>query len=237
MDENCTGTNEINRAAFLAGSLAAMSAALPERSDAASPVLPGAAVPPERLLGQLMAGNKRFLDNDFPNFSRVAEKREALKEGQAPFAVVLGCSDSRVLPNLIFVQGIGDLFIARVAGNYPDDLVIGSIEYAIEHLGTRLIMVLGHQGCGAIQAVYSAIETKKPLPTHLSTIEQLITPGIASVVRAHGTPKEAVQANVRAGVAKLRTTPPFLSKGVASGHLLIVGGYYYLGTGEVKLLE
>jgi carbonic anhydrase len=231
-------SNEINRAAFLAGSIAAMSAALPQSARSAAPKsLPGAAVPPERLLGQLMAGNKRFLDNDFPSITRVAEKREALKEGQAPFAVVLSCSDSRVVPNLIFVQGIGDLFIARVAGNFPDDLVIASIEYAIEHLGTRLVMVLGHEGCGAVQAVYEAIQTKTPLPTHLSTIERLIAPGIAGVVQARGSAKEAVQANVRAAVATLKATPPFLSAGVESGHLLVVGGYYFLGTGEVKLLE
>ena len=138
-----------------------------------------------------MAGNKRFLNDDFPNLSRVAEKRKALQEGQAPFVVILSCSDSRVIPNLIFVQNIGDLFVARVAGNYPDDLVAASIEYAVEHLGSRLIMVLGHQGCGAVQAVYSAIQTKQPLPTHLSTIERLITPGIASVVQSRGGAKEA----------------------------------------------
>lgn len=231
-------SNDINRSAFLAGSLAAMSVALPQRAQSAAPASsPGAAVPPERLLGQLMAGNKRFLNNDFPPISRVAEKREALTQTQAPFAAVLSCSDSRVVPNLIFVQGIGDLFIARVAGNYPDDLVTGSIEYAIEHLGTRLIMVLGHEGCGAVQAVYDAIQTKKPLPTHLSTIERVIAPGITGVVTARGSAREAVQANVRAAVATLKTTPPFIAKGVETGHLLVVGGYYSLATGEVKLLE
>jgi carbonic anhydrase len=113
---------ELNRAAFLAGSIAAMSAGLTERAVAASP--PGAApagsqASPERLLGQLMAGNKRFVDNDFPDQTRVAVKREMLVDSQAPYAAILGCADSRVIPNLIFVQGMGDLFVARVAGNYP----------------------------------------------------------------------------------------------------------------------
>lgn len=230
---------ELNRAAFLAGSAAAMSG-IAQRASAA---VPGASPPAgaessaERLLGRLMAGNKRFVDNDFPPPNRVAEKRELLKETQAPFAAILGCSDSRVIPNLIFVQGIGDLFVARVAGNYPDDLVTASIEYAIEHLGTRLVVVLGHQNCGAVKAVYSAIETGKQLPPHLSTIERLMSPGIESVVRAHGSAKAAVEANVRAAVATLRATSPLLSDGVKSGHLLLAGGVYYLGSGEVRLLD
>jgi len=228
---------EIDRGSFLAGSLAAMSVALPQRAKSAAPAPAGAEASPERLLGELMAGNKRFLNNDFPNFSGLAQKRQALVESQAPFAAVLSCSDSRVIPNLIFVQGLGDLFIARVAGNYPDDLVIGSIEYAVEHLGTRLILVLGHQGCGAVQAVYQSIQTKKELPSHLSSIERFIAPGITDVVASRGTAKEAVLANVRAAVAALKSAPPVLSQGVESGHLLIVGGYYYLGSGQVKLIE
>lgn len=229
--------NNLNRSAFLAGSAAAMSLALPGRVESSTAAAPASETSPERLLGRLMAGNKRFLDNDFPNFSGIAQKREALTEGQAPFAVVLSCADSRVIPNIIFVQGLGDLFICRVAGNYPDDMVIGSIEYAVEHLGTRLIVVLGHQGCGAVQAVYDALKTKKELPPHLSSLEHFMGPGIAPVVQSHGSAKEAVQANARAAVAALKAAPTVLAKGVESGHLLIVGGYYYLGTGEVKLLE
>jgi carbonic anhydrase len=229
-------SNDINRSAFLAGSLAAVSVALPGRVES-SPPTAGEQTSPERLLGRLMAGNQRFLGNDFPSFSGIAQKREALEHGQAPFAAVLSCADSRVVPNLIFVQGLGDLFITRVAGNYPDDLVIGSIEYAVEHLGTRLIMVLGHEGCGAVQAVYEALQTQKPLPPHLSTIERYIGPGIRDVVQSRGSAKAAVQANARAAVAALKATQPVLAEGVESGHLLIVGGYYYLGTGAVKLLE
>jgi carbonic anhydrase len=192
---------------------------------------------PERLLGRLMAGNKRFIDDDFPNVNRFAEKRELLKASQAPFAAILGCSDSRVIPNLVFVAGIGDLFVARVAGNVPDDLVIASLEYSVEHLGTRLIMVLGHEGCGAVKAVYSAIQSNTSLPTHLAEIQRLMAPGIAGVVQAHGTQEAAVEANVRAAVAKLATSPPVISSGARSGHLLIVGGIYRLGTGEVRLVE
>jgi carbonic anhydrase len=227
--------NAFNRAAFLAGGLATISAALPERSRAATSLPPG--VTPERLLGRLMAGNKRFIDNDFPTVNRLAEKRELLTASQAPFAAILGCSDSRVIPNLVFVQSIGDLFVARVAGNFPDDLVIASLEYSVEHLGTRLIMVLGHEGCGAVKAVYSAIESKTTLPSHLSELQRLMAPGIAGVVQARGTEDAAVEANVRAAVAKLQTSPPVLASGADSGHLLITGGIYRLGTGEVRLVE
>ncbi|HZY96006.1 MAG TPA: carbonic anhydrase [Candidatus Cybelea sp.] len=226
---------KVNRAAFLAGSLAALSVSRAEPSRAAQPAQAEAS--PERLLGRLMAGNKRFIDNDFPTVSKVAEKRELLTESQAPFAAILGCSDSRVIPNLVFVQGLGDLFVARVAGNYPDDLVIASLEYSVEHLGTRLVMVLGHQGCGAVKAVYSAIAANTPLPTHLSVIERLIAPGITDVVHRRGSQDAAVEANVRAAMTRLRTSPPIFADGAKSGHVLVVGGVYHLGAGEVKLIE
>lgn len=225
---------EFNRAAFLAGSLAAMVVALPEGARSAAPTGPG--VDPKEGLARLMAGNERFVNNDLPVTNALAEKRELLEEGQAPFAAILSCSDSRVIPNLIFTQGLGDLFVARVAGNYPDDLVTASLEYAIEHLGTRLVMVLGHQNCGAVKAVYTAIETKKPLPVHLSTIERLMSPGIQSVVEAHGTEMAAIEANVRAAVATLRSTSQVLANGVKSGQLLVVGAVYQLGSGKVRLL-
>lgn len=226
----------INRGNFLAGSLAAASVALPLSAESAAPP-PTHETSPERLLGQLMAGNRRFLNNDFPNFSGIAQKREALQTSQAPFAVILSCADSRVVPNLIFVQGLGDLFTCRVAGNYPDDMVIGSIEYAVEHLGSRLIMVLGHEGCGAVAAVYEALKTKKELPPHLSSLEHFMGPGIAPVVQSHGSAQQAVEANARAAVTALKRAPTILAEGVESGHLLIVGGYYSLGTGEVTVLD
>ncbi|MGB6517323.1 MAG: carbonic anhydrase, partial [Candidatus Cybelea sp.] len=223
-----------NRAAFLAGSIAAVSA-LPEVArGSGAPGSSGPAPSPEHLLGRLMAGNNRFVHNDFPTLTnRIAEKREMLKKGQAPFAAMLSCADSRVVPNLVFVQGLGDLFVTRVAGNYPDDLVSGSIEYAVEHLGTRLVMVLGHESCGAVAAVYSAIETKTTLPPHLSTIQRFLAPGISDVVRAHGSQMAAVEANVRAAVTALKTMPPELSQDVNSGRVLVVGGVYELGSGQV----
>ncbi len=226
---------EYNRAAFLTGSLALAAGALARPADSATS--PPASATPEMLLGQLMAGNKRFVDNDFPAMNRVAEKRELVVEGQAPFAAVLSCADSRVIPELVFVQTIGQLFVTRVAGNYPDDLVTGSIEYAIEHLGTTVILVLGHEGCGAVKAVYSALEKKEELPKHLSEIQRLIAPGIAGVVAARGSVEQAIEANVRAAVAALRNSPPLIAKDVSAGRIRVAGGVYHLRSGEVKLIE
>jgi carbonic anhydrase len=225
---------QMNRAAFLAGSMAVAGGTLTARTDGATsaPI----AASPEMLLGQLMGGNKRFVEDDFPQTNRFADKRAMVVEGQAPFAAILSCSDSRVIPELVFVQGIGQLFVTRVAGNYPDDLVIGSLEYAIEHLGTRLILVLGHQGCGAIKAVYGALETKTQLPTHLSSIQELVAPGIAEIVKQRGSMDSAVEANVHAAAATLKKSPPLISKEVAAGHVRVAGGVYYLNSGEVKLI-
>jgi len=228
----------INRATFLSASLAAMSAAAAAPSPA-SPAAAGSATSesPKQLLDRLMAGNKRFVNNDFPVQTKFAEKRELLRDTQAPFAAILGCADSRVIPNLIFVQGLGDLFVTRVSGNYPDDLVTGSLEYAVEHLGTRLIMVLGHQNCGAIKAVYSAIKENNPLPPHLLTIQRLIAPGVNNVVRNGGTIRQAIDANVRAAKSTLLATSPVIDGAVKSGRVLLVGAVYKLGTGEVDLVE
>ncbi|MGC1381656.1 MAG: carbonic anhydrase [Candidatus Baltobacteraceae bacterium] len=222
-----------NRAAFLVGSVAAATG-LSVGARATAPVPTTAST--EELLARLMAGNKRFVHNDFPTTFRTAEKRALLVEGQAPFAAILGCADSRVIPELVFVQGIGDLFVVRVAGNYPDDMVTGSLEYANEHLGTRLIMVLGHQGCGAVKAVYEALKDKAPVPRHLSTIASSIAPGIASIVASDGGVDAAVEANVRAAVAKLRGSHPVLAEHVADGKVKIVGGVYKLTSGEVMLV-
>jgi carbonic anhydrase len=228
---------ELNRAAFLAGSLAAASVAFPQVARSAAPAASGTAASPQALIGRLVAGNKRFIENDFPTPNRLAEKRALLTESQAPFAAVLSCSDSRVLPNLVFVQGIGDLFAARVAGNYPDDLVFASLDYAIDHLGTRLVVVLGHQNCGAVKAVYGALETKTPLPPELAILEKLIGPGISDVVKARGTQEQAVEANVRAAVASLKAMAPQLSKGVSAGSVLVAGAVYELGSGQVRFLD
>lgn len=225
----------INRGEFVGGALVAAGVAVaPTRSLAAAHV--GAGIAPDEALARLMAGNKRFVAGALTHASNLVERRQALTEGQAPFATILCCSDSRVPPELAFDQGLGEIFIARVAGNFPDDALIGTIEYGIAHLGTRLVMVLGHQACGAIKATYAAIKTKTPLPKHLDAIQRLMGPGITRVVLAKGSEDEAVQANVQAAVAGLQAAPPVISKGVGNGTVRVVGAEYHLGTGEVTLI-
>ncbi len=223
-----------NRSAFLTGSLAVAGSGLSQRARGATPAPPGAS--PEMLLGRLMAGNKRFVDNDFPPTNMIAEKRALVTEGQSPYAAILGCADSRVIPEFVFVQGIGQLFVARVAGNYPDALVTGSLEYAIENLGSRVIMVLGHQGCGAVKAVYAAAEKKEQLPPHLSSIQEFIAPGIAGVVAARGGFDAAIEANARASARALRASSPIVAKAVDAGRVRLAASVYHLRTGEVQLL-
>jgi carbonic anhydrase len=224
---------DINRAAFLTGSLAVLSAALPLAARSTEP----AGVAPDDALARLMAGNKRFMAGDVPALDHPERRRIELEHSQSPFATILSCSDSRVVPEDVFVADLGQLFVVRVAGNYPDDMVIGSIEYAVEHLGTRLVLVLGHENCGAVTAVFEAIRTGKPLLAHLSAIETYMSPGIESVVRAGGSIEEAVKANARAAVKRLKSEPPILSEQTHSGHVRLVGAYYDLGSGEVTLLS
>jgi len=226
---------ELNRSAFLAGSLAAMSVALPQRAQSAESV--GATVSPDEALAQMMAGNAHFVANEFPPLSSITEKRALLENTQTPFAAVLTCADSRVIPEFIFIQGLGQLFVVRVAGNFPDGLVIGSLEYAVEHLGTRLVMVLGHQNCGAVTAVYKALQEKEALPKHLNSLQELIAPGIASVAKTGGTIRQAVEANVRAATALLRTTPPVIEEDVESRRVRVVGAYYTLANGRVTQID
>lgn len=223
----------IKRTDFLAGSLAVLGAALPLAARSTAP----AGVTPDEALARLMAGNKRYMSGDVPALDHVARRRIELEQSQSPFAAILSCSDSRVVPEDVFVTDLGQLFVVRVAGNFPDDMVIGSLEYAIEHLGTRLILVLGHESCGAVTAVYQAIRTGKPLLPHLSSIERYMSPGIAGVVRANGSIEAAVKANVSAAVKKLESAPPTLEEETRSGRVRLVGAYYDLGSGEVTLLD
>ncbi len=196
-----------------------------------------AGVAPSEALERLIDGNKRFLAADLQPASKLEERREMLVAGPSPHTAILACADSRVIPNYIFLQGLSDLFVVRVAGNYPDDLVLASIEFAVAQLGTRLIMVLGHQSCGAVHAVYNALATTTPLPKNLSILEELMGPGIAPTVREKGTEDQAVRANVRAAVDVLRRSPPVLESAVKSGHVQIVGAKYQLEDGAVTLVE
>jgi carbonic anhydrase len=189
-------------------------------------------------LHRLMDGNARFAADESSHPNLGAERRAALKQGQRPFAVILGCSDSRIPPNLVFDTGLGDLFVIRVAGNVTDDIVIGSIEYAVEHLGANLVMVLGHERCGAVEATLNAIRTDAQTHGHIHSLVEAIEPAIERMPDGPGDDlDDAVRANVRYVVNRLEHCRPILNHAVETGEVIIVGAYYDLETGRVELLD
>jgi carbonic anhydrase len=160
-----------------------------------------------------------------------------LAAGQAPFAVILGCADSRVAPELAFDQSRGQLFVLRVAGNTLNVDMLASMEYALAVLGTPLITVLGHSACGAVGAAIKAVETDEQLPGHLPELIAPIKPAVEAV-RSQGGDllANAIEENVRLTVAKAAAARPIVSGLVADGKVKVVGGVYDLATGRVELI-
>jgi carbonic anhydrase len=188
-----------------------------------------AADPVERLL----EGNRRFVQARQRHPDATPRRRREVAGGQHPFAVVLACADSRVAPELLFDTGLGDLFTVRVAGNLLNDENVASIEYAVEHLHVPLVVVLGHERCGAVAA---ALE-KKELPGHLGSLARGLAPAVAAAEGRQGDRLDlAVRANVEHVVQALRASHPILAEHAAKGALRIVGARYDLDTGEVELV-
>ena len=192
-----------------------------------------AAITPDEALRRVMEGNKRFVARAVKNPRRGEARLREVETGQHPIAVILSCSDSRVPPELIFDQGLGDLFVIRVAGNVTDDVVIGSIEYAVEHLGAPLVMVVGHQNCGAVQAAMNGGEKGN----HIHSFVDSIAPLVEEAKKSTADPVDAcVRLNVNRVVGELRASEPVLAEAVRASKLRIVGAYYSLHTGAVSLL-
>jgi carbonic anhydrase len=194
---------------------------------------PGAKVSPREALKRLQEGNERFVADKPTAHPPYSEQRKELAKGQKPFAVILTCSDSRVAPELIFNQQLGDLFVIRVAGNVTDPIVLGSIEYAVEHLHAPLIVVVGHSNCGAVQA---ALETQKPKGNVGELIKQVrvgsdLPKGKAAAVAA------GVKANVLYQARQLTAKSEVLRDFVTSGRVQIATGIYSLETGRVEWLQ
>src|SRR6266446_3667561 len=158
--------------------------------------------------------------------AQAAERRAELTKRQHPFAIIVSCSDSRVPPEIVFDQGLGDLFVLRVAGNVIDDHALGSIEYSVDHLGVRLIVVLGHQRCGAVQAAKETIAAKSKAPAHIQSLVTAIKPAVESTV--NGDLDATIKANVKYVVNALRSSTPMLKPKVDSGDVQVIGGYYSL---------
>lgn len=188
----------------------------------------------EQALRRLTAGNRRFVDLKPMHPNQTVKRRRALIGGQHPLAVVLGCSDSRVPPEIIFDQGLGDLFVIRVAGNVVDEVVLASIEYATEHLHSPLLMVLGHSNCGAVEATINGGE----LEGHISSITSEIQQALDAVKDKPGDLLDnTIRAHARLTSQRLESSEPILAKLVDADKLKVVAAYYDLNTGIVEILS
>ena len=201
----------------------------PEHADAAPKVSPAEA------LARLKTGNQHFVANKLEHPRQTATRRTELATSQHPFAVVLACADSRTSPELVFDQGLGDVFVVRVAGNVLNDETVGSIEYAVEHLGTQLIVVLGHERCGAVKAARETIAAKAEAPGHIQSLVKAIAPAVEATA---GEDAEATAKANELNVAKeLRESAPILKELVEKGTVSVVAAHYDLDTGAVEFLK
>jgi carbonic anhydrase len=166
---------------------------------------------------------------------QAAKRRAELAKSQHPFAIIVSCSDSRVPPEIVFDQGLGDLFVLRVAGNVINDESLGSIEYAVDHLAVRLIAVLGHQRCGAVKAAKETIAAKGEAPGHIQSLVTAIKPAVETTVNRDLD--ATIEANVKNVVQALRTSTPILKPKVDSGELRVIGANYSLETGGVRFFD
>jgi carbonic anhydrase len=188
---------------------------------------------PDEALRALVAGNQAFVAAGASCARQSPARRGEVAAAQHPIAIVIGCADSRVPPEAIFGQGIGDLFVIRVAGNVIDDAVLGSVEYAVEHLGVSLVVVLGHERCGAVQAALAA----EPAPAHVDAIVRRIRAGLEHAHKGTGDAVDnAVRANVAASVHDVQSSTPVLAPLVTKGRVKVVGARYDLDSGAVELL-
>jgi carbonic anhydrase len=201
--------------------------------------MPARLVTPQEALQRLIDGNHRFVRRK-PIHGRVSEEAFArLRESQRPFATVVGCSDSRVPPELVFDQGFGDLFVIRLAGNVIASGVAGSIQYAHRHLGTSLLVVLGHEGCGAVKAALAAKFHRAKHPERIAQLVELIEPGLERIdpkQSAADQLKAGVEANVRWSMHQVLSTPEARQAFLEKRDVLIVGAVYELSTGKVRWL-
>jgi carbonic anhydrase len=202
-------------------------------ADPAHPDQPSVA--PAEAISKLKDGNGRYTSGSLQHPGQTTDRRTELANVQHPFAVIVSCSDSRVPPEIVFDQGLGDLFIVRVAGNVMNDEGLGSIEYAVDHLGSRLILVLGHQRCGAVDAAKQTIAAKGKAPGHIQSLVTAIKPAVEAT--AKDDLDTTIKVNVKNVVQSLRSSTPILKTEVDSGKIQVVGGYYSLDTGAVTFLD
>jgi carbonic anhydrase len=192
----------------------------------------------EQALQKLVDGNKRYVASKATHPDQTADRRIEVAKGQKPFAVILTCSDSRVAPELLFDQGLGDLFVLRTAGNVLADVVVGSIEYAVAELKVPLLVVLGHENCGAVKAAVDMVTKNASFPGKIQSLATAIGPAVQKVKDKSGDLVDnSVQQNAVMVAGQLQHAEPILAEAVAEHHLMVVAGRYDLDEGAVKWLE
>jgi carbonic anhydrase len=221
------------------GAAAAAGLALAPHAEAAPPKAPPKpenVLSPDAALKRLIAGNARYVKgvsrrHDFKH------EREVLSGGQNPFAAVLSCADSRIAPEYAFDVARGDVFVCRVAGNFASDDIVASLEYAVAVLKTPLIMVLGHEACGAVDATIKSVKDGTTLPGHLPALVDALRPAVEAVKAEPGDMlANAIRRNVALNVDKLKDAAPILKAAADDKKIRVVGGVYELKTGKVRLL-
>lgn len=222
---------------ILTTAAAALLLCLPQGTTAKEPSHDEATpkVSPTEALARLKAGNQRFVASKLQHPRQTAKRRTELATSQHPFAIVLGCADSRTPPELVFDQGLGDVFVVRVAGNVLNDETVGSIEYAVEHLGAQLIVVLGHERCGAIKAARETIAAKAEAPGHIQSLVKALAPAVEATTGADA--EITAKTNVLNVAQALRDSAPILKEMVDKGAVSVVGAYYDLDGGTVEFLK
>jgi carbonic anhydrase len=186
----------------------------------------------EQALSKLIEGNKRYVTERYAPFNVGSTRRYELTKEQKPFAVILGCSDSRIPPEIVFDQGLGDLFVIRTAGHVVDNVVVGSIEFAIEYLKVRLIVVLGHEDCGAVKAAM----TGEPVPGQIAVINNAIHPAVQNSKTQHGNLiTNAIKFNTKLTVEKLGSTP-IIQEAITQKILSVHGAIFDLLSGEAVFI-
>jgi carbonic anhydrase len=225
-----------SRRSLLLGASTLLVGGLARAKETKRPPKPQNLVSPKSALERLKEGNRRYVEgvtrrHDFRH------EREALASGQNPYAAILSCADSRIAPEYAFDAGRGDLFVCRVAGNFANEESVASLEYGVSVLATPLILVLGHEACGAVDATIKSLKDNVTLPGHLPSLVAGIAPAVKAVSDGGGDVlANAIKQNVVDTVAKLKSTTPILSAAVEQGKLQVVGGIYRLRTGKVDLV-
>jgi len=218
---------------FLAAGIVASVGAFPGSSRAA------ASLSPDEVLAKLKAGNQKFLSTPQLCTADIARQRSSVAKAQSPWAMILTCSDSRVAPELIFgVLGLGELFVARNAGNMADTATMGTIEYGGEHLGTPFIVVLGHKSCGAVAAACDIAKQQIRLPGSIGPMVEAIVPAALSVANEPGDfVDNAVRESARRTAAKIADDSEIVQHLQQDWKIKVVAAYYDLDTGVVKFLS